>query len=154
MRLNMSRSVLCLVPGPSRAKRVADDLCASGFSRDDISVVIPDRLGAREFAFDWVVEVNALALPGMGAFLARGPLFILFQTTATQGTSGVCRTLQGLGLSAFDANQLEIKLKAGSSLVAVHVDDTNDGGNAKEFCERHRAEHVYIGEAQNAKSAQ
>ncbi|MDB6021805.1 MAG: hypothetical protein JWQ04_1662, partial [Pedosphaera sp.] len=47
-----AKSVFCLVPDEVRAGRIVDDLKAAGFSNNDISALLPDKTGTRDFAHE------------------------------------------------------------------------------------------------------
>ena len=94
----MAQAVVCIVQSEITAQNIVDDLRTSGFSGNDISVLFPDRTGTRDFAHEkgtkapegaaagvttggvlggaagWLVGIGALAIPGMGPFIAAGPI--------------------------------------------------------------------------------
>src|SRR6059058_700127 len=81
-----------------QACRIVDNLKTAGFSNNDISVLFPDKSGTRDFAHEkstkapegaatgagtgvvlggalgWLAGVGALAIPGIGPFVAAGPI--------------------------------------------------------------------------------
>ncbi len=48
----MSKSILCIVPDTIRAEMMVGDLKQAGFSSDDISLLLPDKTGTRDFELD------------------------------------------------------------------------------------------------------
>lgn len=152
--LHMSNFIFCLVPGPSRIRRIADDWLAAGFSHAELSIVLPDRPAVRDLVLDWREDLRAVPLPGMGPFLVSGPLRALLKDALEHRTGGSGHAFTSLGLSEFDADQLEGRLRAGSSLVAVEFEDDIEMTSAQEICERHRAEHVHFGHGSRAEPAQ
>ena len=90
----MSKAVFGLVDSESQAERIVDNLKASGFGNNDISVLFPDKTGTRDFAHEkatkapegaaagagtgtvvggvlgWLVGIGSLAIPGVGPFIA------------------------------------------------------------------------------------
>src|SRR5947207_6946690 len=92
----MSKSVFCLCATAGQAENIVDGLRVAGFSNNDISVLFPDKAGARDFAHEqhtkapegaatgagtggvlggglgWLVGIGALAIPGGGPFIAAG----------------------------------------------------------------------------------
>src|SRR5437016_12525726 len=94
----MSKSVFCLCDTAGQAESIVDGLRAAGFSNNDISVLFPDKSGTRDFAHEqhtkapegaatgagaggavggvlgWLVGIGSLAIPGVGPFIAAGPL--------------------------------------------------------------------------------
>src|SRR2546423_15013051 len=93
-----AKSVFALTQDEHQACRIVDDLRAAGFSNDDISVLLPDKAGTRDFAVEkgtkapegaitgvgtggvvggalgWLAGIGALAIPGLGPFIAAGPI--------------------------------------------------------------------------------
>src|ERR1043165_4016642 len=94
----MAKSVFCLADSDNQAERIVNDLKASNFSNNDISVLFPDKSGTRDFAHEqytkapegattgagaggivggvlgWLVGIGSLAIPGVGPFIAAGPI--------------------------------------------------------------------------------
>src|SRR4029078_13157835 len=93
----MGKAVFCIVQNYAQALRVVGDLKAAGFSNNDISVLMPDKSGSRDFAHEqgtraaeaavaggaaggaiggtlgWRAGIGSLAIPGIGPFIAAGP---------------------------------------------------------------------------------
>jgi hypothetical protein len=94
----MEKAVFCIAQTESQAANIVDQLKAAGFSNNDISVLFPDKRGTKDFAheqntkapegaaagagtggvvggvFGWLVGIGALAIPGLGPFIAAGPI--------------------------------------------------------------------------------
>ena len=94
----MNKSVFCIVPSETQAERIVADLKAGGFANNDISALFPDRAGTRDFAHEqhtkapegaavggvfggllggtlgWLAGIGTLAIPGVGPFIAAGPI--------------------------------------------------------------------------------
>lgn len=165
----MSKSVLCLVPDAHRAEIVVSDLRAAGFANDDISVLFPDRTGTRDFAVakgtkapegaatgagaggavgatvGWLVGIGALAIPGVGPFLAAGPILAALSGGAIgAAVGGITGALIGMGVPEFEARQFEGKLKSGNVLISVGVVDADATKRAKEIFGRHGGESITV----------
>jgi len=165
----MSKSVLCLVPDAHRAENVVNDLRAAGFSNNDISVLFPDRSGSRDFAVaqgtkapegaatgagaggavgatvGWLVGIGALAIPGVGPFLAAGPILAALSGGAIgAAVGGLTGALIGMGVPEFEAKQFEGKLKSGNILVSVHSSESDSTNRVKEIFERHGGESITV----------
>src|SRR5574339_43781 len=108
----MARSVFCIVHNRAQAERIVDDLKAAGFSNNDISVLFPDKTGTRDFAHEqntkapegaaagagtggvlggalgWLVGIGALAIPGVGPFIAAGPIMAAWSGAAVGAAVG------------------------------------------------------------------
>lgn len=88
------KSVFGIAKNESQAIMIADNLKAAGFTGNDVSVLFPDKTGTRDFAHEqhtkapegaatgagsgavlggalgWMVGIGALAIPGLGPFIA------------------------------------------------------------------------------------
>ena len=93
-----NKSVFCIATSRGQADRIVDQLKAANFSNNDISVLFPDKDTTRDFAHEkntkapegvatgastggviggalgWVAGIGALAIPGVGPFIAAGPI--------------------------------------------------------------------------------
>ena len=140
---------------------------------DDISVLFPDRSGTKDFAYEqhtkapegatagglvgasaggvlgWLAGIGTLAIPGVGPFLAAGPLLAALAGVAIGGTTGgLIGALVGLGVPEFEAKRYEGKLREGSMLISVHAEDAKQRARAKDVCEVAGAEDIcYTSEA-------
>jgi hypothetical protein len=119
----MTQSVFCLARTETQAIRIVDQLKAAGFSHSDISVLFPDKTGTRDFAHEqhtkapegaatgagtggvlggalgWLVGIGALAIPGLGPFIAAGPIMAaLSGAAAGAALGGLTGALIGLGI--------------------------------------------------------
>jgi hypothetical protein len=143
------------------AERACDTLMASGFSSSDISVLMPDTQSTREFATEkntkapegattgavsggaiggtlgLLAGIGALAIPGLGPFIAAGPIV---GTLAGVGAGGAVGTLVGslvgMGIPEFEAKRYDGRVKDGGILLSVHCDSSNEVDRAKEILER------------------
>jgi len=165
----MSKSVICIVPDSTRAEIVVSDLRMSGFSTDDISVLFADRTGSRDFAHEhgtkapegaavgagaggavggalgWMAGIGALAIPGIGPFIAAGPILAALSGVAVgAAVGGITGGLVGMGVPEYEAKQYEGKLKSGNVLISVRVEDAERTRKAKEILERNKAEGISV----------
>src|SRR5437870_6682197 len=163
----MAKAVLGLVDSEGQAERIVDGLKAAGFSGNDISVLFPDKTGTRDFAHEqhtkapegaaagastggvlggglgWLVGIGALAIPGVGPFIAAGPIMAALAGAAVgAAVGGLTGALVGLGIPEYEAKLYEGKLKAGNILLSVHTDDSKQRTRAKEVFERNGAEDI------------
>jgi len=81
---------------------------AENFEDNRISVIFPDA--------------TALALPGLGPFIAAGPIIADLQASADDSSAGIARGLIGLGIPAVKAERCQDRLNAGNFLLSVHVE--------------------------------
>lgn len=163
----MERAVICIVNRAGQAERVVDQLRAAGFPSDNISVLFPDKLGSRDFgherntkapegaaagasaggllggALGWLVGVGSLAIPGLGPFIAAGPIMAALSGAAVgAAVGGISGALVGMGLPEYEARQYEGKIKGGNILISVHTDDHEETKRAKEIFQKEGAEDI------------
>lgn len=162
-----------------QAERIANGLKAAGFSGNDISVLFPDKTGTRDFAHEqhtkapegaatgagtggvlggglgWLVGIGSLAIPGVGPFIAAGPIMAALGGAALgAAVGGLAGALVGLGIPEYEAKQYEGKIREGNILISVHAENGTEVSRAKEIFKREGAHDVsYTGEAAVKKSA-
>jgi hypothetical protein len=137
------------------------------FKNSDISVLMPTKEGTEKFAFEkntkapegvatgatagvvggsilgWLVGAGALAIPGLGPFIAAGPIISAIAGAGVGGTvAGVAGGLIGLGIPEIEAKKYESYVKSGSILLSIHVDDSNWEKKAKSILEASGAENI------------
>jgi len=157
----MAKSVFCLSDNESQAARIVDGLKAAGFSHNDISVLFPDNSGTRDFAHEqhtkapegaatgagtggvvggalgWLVGIGSLAIPGVGPFIAAGPIMAALAGAGVgAAVGGLTGALVGMGIPEYEAKQYEGKIKDGNILISVHSEDGEERKLAKEIFER------------------
>jgi hypothetical protein len=156
--MSSKKAVIALVSSYDNAQRVVGELQMAGFSNNDISVLFPDKSGTRDFAHEQntkapegavagagaggalggtlglLAGIGALAIPGLGPFIAAGPIMAaLSGAAAGAAVGGVAGALIGLGIPEIEAKQYEGKVRSGGILVSVHVDDDRERERAKEI---------------------
>src|SRR5512133_4163165 len=147
----MSKSVFCLTDNEIQAEKIVEDLKAAGFSNNDISALFPDKSGTKDFAHEqhtkapegaatgagtggvlggalgWLVGIGALAIPGLGPFIAAGPIMAaLSGAAAGAALGGIAGALIGMGIPELEAKQYEGKIKDGNILVSIHTQSSDD----------------------------
>ncbi len=165
----MSKSVFCTASA-AQTEAIMRQLKNSGFSGNDISVLMADKAGTRDFAHEhntkapegtatgvgtgvvlggalgWLAGIGALAIPGLGPLIAAGPIMAALSGAAVVGTlGGVTGALIGMGIPEFEAKRFEGRVKSGSSLISIHCDDSDEISRAKEICENAGAEDITVG---------
>jgi len=167
------KSVFCIAKSEGQASSIIESLRDAGFSHDDISVLFPDRRGSHDLAHEqhtkapegatagavtggvlggvagWLVGIGTLAVPGLGPFIAAGPIMAaLAGTAAGAAAGGLTGALVGVGIPEYEAKRYEGKIKQGNILISVHAEDGDDVTLAKEIFDAEGAEDVsYTGEA-------
>jgi hypothetical protein len=169
----MAKAVFCIAKSEEQAVRIVNELKQAGFSNNDVSVLLPDRAGSRDFAHEqntkapegaatgavaggiaagvlgWLVGIGSLAIPGVGPFIAAGPIMAALGGAAAGGTvGGIAGGLIGFGIPEYEAKQYEGKVRNGNILISVHTEDSKERNAAKEIFERSHANDIsYTGEA-------
>src|ERR687883_517832 len=169
----MSKAVFCIATSEFQAESIVNELKVAGFSDNDISVLFPDKTGSKDFAHEhhtkapegaaagagtggvlggalgWLVGIGALAIPGLGPFIAAGPIMAaLSGAAAGAALGGVTGALVGLGIPEYEAKRYEGKLKEGNMLISVHTEDSDERARAKDIFEQCGAEDIsYTAEA-------
>jgi hypothetical protein len=141
-------------------ERAVDRLKADGFRSSDISVLMQNPNETKDFAHEkatkapegatagattgilgggilgWLAGAGALAIPGIGPFVAAGPIMGALAGAGVGGAvGGITGGLIGLGLPEYEAKRYESSIKAGGLLLSVHVDDLNWRRKAKNILE-------------------
>jgi hypothetical protein len=152
----MKRSVLCLVDRESQADVIVEKLRNAHFSEDDISVLFPDKGSTRDFAhkketkmpegatvgasaggaiggtIGLLAGIGALAIPGLGPFIAAGPIIAALSGGAIGASvGGLTGALIGLGIPEYEAKRYEGKVKEGGILISVHSENNAETSRAK-----------------------
>ena len=169
----MKKAVFGIAKTENQAINIANQLQSAGFSPNDISVLFPDKTGTRDFAHEqhtkapegaasgagggavlggalgWMVGIGALAIPGLGPFIAAGPIMAaLAGAGAGAAAGGLTGALIGMGIPELEAKQYEGKVKSGNILMSVHAEDGREVTRAKEILKNGGAEEIsYSGEA-------
>lgn len=144
-----------------------DALKAAGFSSTDISVLMSEKVSTREFAHEkhtkapegaatgagsgiviggalgWLAGIGALAIPGVGPFIAAGPLMAALAGAGVGGTiGGITGALIGMGIPEYEAKRYEGIVHKGGILLSVHTDSSEEAKRAEEILKRTGAEDI------------
>ena len=139
----------------TRAEQAVDALLAGGFRSDDISVLAPDQKTTHELATEkntkapegttagvtaggaiggtlgLLAGIGALAIPGIGPFIAAGPIMgALAGLGVGAAAGGLIGALVGMGIPEYEAKRYEGRIKEGGVLVSVHCDSSDWVGRA------------------------
>lgn len=162
-----AKAVFCIAKSNDQAERIVSTLKASGFSNNDISVLLPDKNATRDFAHEqhtkapegaaagagtggvlggalgWLAGVGSLAIPGVGPLIAAGPIMgALGGAAVGAAVGGLTGTLVGMGIPEYEAKQYEGKLREGNALISVHTEDSDERSRAKEIFKRANADDI------------
>ena len=142
-------------------ENAVDALKIEGFRNTDISVLLPENEGTKDFAHEkqtkapegaaagagtgaviggtlgWLTGIGALAIPGLGPFIAAGPIMAALAGAGVGGAvGGLTGALVGLGIPEYEAKRYEGRIKNGGILLSVHCDDSDWVKKAKKILER------------------
>lgn len=89
--------------------------------------------------------IGSLAIPGVGPFIAAGPIMAALSGSAIGGLVGlVTGGLIGLDIPEFEAKQYEKKLERGYILISVHADSNDEVERAKNIFKNENAEDISV----------
>ena len=164
----MSKSqVFGIVKTHTQAEELVEELQAAGFPASEMSVLLPDNEGRHDIGhvkatkapegattggvtggvlggvLGLLAGIGALAIPGVGPFIAAGPIMAALSGTAIGATTGgIVGALVGLGIPEIEAKRYEDKLKAGNYLIAIAVDDGDQKDRARDIFKNVGAEDI------------
>jgi hypothetical protein len=149
------------------AEQAAGRLLAAGFANDDISVLLQDNRGTKDFAhkkdtkapegtatgaatggvlggtLGLLAGIGALAIPGVGPFIAAGPIMGALAGLGVGGAvGGLIGALVGMGIPEYEAKRYEGHIKKGGVLLSVHCPTANDIERAKKILETTGAQDI------------
>ncbi|MDP1915569.1 MAG: hypothetical protein Q8L14_04930 [Myxococcales bacterium] len=147
----MKKSVMCIVETQGKAEFIVDQVVQAGFPRSDVSVLLPSKSGTKDFAHEHntkapegavagvsaggavggtlglLAGIGALAIPGLGPFIAAGPLLAaLSGAAAGAAVGGITGALIGMGIPEMEAKRYEGKIKGGNILISVHANSGDE----------------------------
>src|ERR1043166_4000637 len=151
----------------ARVENAVDTLKAAGYRNTDISVLFPQTTGTKDFAHEkhtkapegattgagtgaavggtlgWLAGIGALAIPGLGPFIAAGPIMAALAGVGVGGAiGGVVGALVGMGIPEYEAKRYEGRIKKGGILLSVHCDNSDWTDRAKRILEQTGAEDI------------
>jgi hypothetical protein len=144
-----------------------DELRMNGYRPEEVSALLPENVGNKDLATDkssnapegataggvsgavlggglgWLVGIGALAIPGLGPFIAAGPIMAALAGAGAGATvGGATGYLIGAGMPEYEAKRYEGRIREGGILLSVHCDDGEWADKAKEILKRNGAEDV------------
>jgi hypothetical protein len=153
---NKKTAVFGIYATGTAAERAVDALMAARFSSDAMSVLLPDHQGTRDFAHEkhtkapegattgvtaggivggaigLLAGLGALAIPGIGPFIAAGPIVAALAGLGAGGAvGGIVGALVGMGIPEYEAKRYEGHLKQGGVLLSVHCDTADEIARAR-----------------------
>jgi len=162
-----NKAVFGIYRSVAQAELSVDRLLAAGFSNDDISVLLPDNQGTKDFAHEkntkapegtasgvvaggaiggtlgLLAGIGAIAIPGVGPFIAAGPIMGALAGLGVGGAvGGVVGALAGVGIPEYEAKRYEGHIKEGGVLLSVHCDTSDEVGRAKDLLKHTGAQDI------------
>jgi hypothetical protein len=160
-------AVFGIYPDQLSVVNAVDALRAEGFRNTDISVLFPENQGTKDFAHEkntkapegaatgatsgaviggglgWLAGIGALAIPGLGPFIAAGPIMAALAGAGAGGVvGGLTGALVGMGIPEYEAKRYEGRIKDGGILLSVHSDNSEWTKKAKQILERTGAQDI------------
>ena len=171
------KSVFCIATSRPQADQIVDQLKNANFSNNSISALFPDKGTSHDFAHEknskapegavtgavtggvvvgalgWIAGIGALAIPGVGPFIAAGPIIAALSAAAIGATvGGIAGGLIGLGIPELEAKRYEGKIKQVNILISVHADNSAEISRAKDIFTKAGAQDICsTGEASTPK---
>jgi hypothetical protein len=150
-----------------QVEEAIDAFVKARFRPEDISVLFPDNEGTKDFAHEkntkapegtaagvgaggaiggtlgLLVGIGALAIPGLGPFIAAGPIMAALAGMGAGGAvGGLVGALVGMGIPEYEAKRYDGRVRKGGILVSVHCDSSEWVSRAKDILKRTGAEDI------------
>ena len=154
-------AAFAIFPSRTEAELAVNELTAAGFSSQDVSVLMADKSGTRDFATEkntkapegtttgagvggavggtlgLLAGIGAIAIPGVGPLIAAGPIMATLAGLGVGGAvGGVVGALIGMGIPEYEAKRYAGRLKDGGILLSVHCDSSEEVSRAKDILKR------------------
>lgn len=164
----MKNAVYCIAQTREQAETIVDGLKNAGFLNTEISVLFADKSGTRDFSHEqntkmpegattggvagmgtgavlgWLAGIGSLAIPGVGPFIAAGPIMAALGGAAVGGAAGgMIGGLIGMGIPEYEAKLYDGKIRGGNSLISVHTENSDQVDAVKAIYKRAGAEDIH-----------
>ena len=162
-----NKAVFGIFTTVAQAERAVDALVLNGFSNADVSVLMPDNQSSKDFAHEkhtkapegtttgvaaggtvggtlgLLAGIGALAIPGLGPFIAAGPIMGALAGLGVGGAvGGLVGALVGMGIPEYEAKRYEGRVKDGGVLLSVHCETSEQIARAKDVLKNAGAEDI------------
>ncbi len=160
-------AVYGIYPSVSHAEQAVDQMISAGFPSANISVLLPDQDSTRDFAHEKdtkapegattgvatggviggtlgvLAGIGALAIPGLGPFIAAGPIMAGLAGLGVGGAlGGLIGALVGMGIPEYEAKRYEGRIKSGGILMSIHCDTAEEIDRAKDLLKKTGADDI------------
>jgi hypothetical protein len=165
--MSKNKAVFGIYPSRNSVEAAVRAFQQAGFRPTDISLLMPENVGNKDLghekntkspegatagavsgavvggALGWLVGIGALAIPGVGPFIAAGPIMAALAGIGAGGAlGGIGGGLVGLGIPEYEAKRYEGRVRSGGVLVSIHCDSSEWTDRAKKVMESTGAEQV------------
>ncbi len=163
----MAITVVCIAPSEFAAHGILEALRDGGIPKGDVSVLYSATGTTRGFAHEmhskapegaatgastggvvggilgWLVGIGSLAIPGLGAFIAAGPILAALSGAAIgAAVGGIAGTLIGLGIPEIEAKRYEVKVRDGGVMITIAAIDNRTAYRIRTLLRRAGAEDI------------
>jgi Protein of unknown function (DUF3341) len=160
-------AVYGIYPTQLAVEEAVTSLRNAGFRSTDISVLLPDNQGTKDFAHEkntkapegvtagaisggiaggvlgWLTGIGALAIPGLGPLIAAGPIVAALAGAGALGTlGGIVGAMVGMGVPEYEARRYEGRIRDGGILLSVHCDSADWVHRAEEVLRQTGAQDI------------
>lgn len=164
---NKKTSVFGIYTTRESVERAVDIFLKSGFTASDVSVLLPENLGGKPLAthkdtkapegatagggagalvggtLGLLAGIGAIAIPGLGPFIAAGPIMAALAGIGVGGAvGGFAGALIGMGIPEYEAKRYEGRIQKGGILLSVHCDTSDQVKRGKEILKNTGAEDI------------
>lgn len=149
------------------AENAVNGLKLAGFRNTDVSILFQENEGTKDLVMTrsskapegtaagassgavvggiigWLAGAGMLAIPGLGMFVAAGPLIAALSGIGVGGVfGGITGALVGLGTPEYEAKRYEGRIRKGGILLSVHCDDSEWVKTARTILQQTGAEDI------------
>lgn len=161
------KAVLGTTNTRNQTEAIVEQLHTAGFSYNNISVMFLNNDSSKEFALKnntkapegivtgvgaggivggtlgLLAGIGALAIPGLGPFIAAGPIMATLSGMAIGATvGGITGGLIAMGIPEYEAKLYEGKVKEGNILLAIHTETSEQVEWAKDIFQKGGVENI------------
>jgi len=166
-RGNKKLVVLGIYRSRGQLEQGINNLKVNGFEASDISVLFPSGDQTKEFAHEkgtkapegatsgavagatiggtlgWLAGIGTLAIPGVGPFIAAGPIMAALAGAGVGSVvGGLTGALVGMGIPEYEAKRYEGRVKEGGMLISIHCDDNEARDRAETILKNTNAQDI------------
>jgi ActD protein len=171
-----NKAVFGIYGSQARLENAVEMLRDDNFASSDVAVLFPESVGNRTLGTEkaskgpegatagassgaviggvlgWLVGIGSLAIPGVGPFIAAGPIMAALAGVGVGGAvGGIAGGLVGMGIPEYEAKRYEGRLTQGGILLSVHCDTSEEIDRAKKIMDRTGAEDISYSTESSAK---